>query len=366
MSNSRQLDLKNPRDFEIYAMDNFDCLYMGRVEAISTDGRSISDPERTTDTWRSLPSCVIQLANTAMGFPLALSKRVNWKAAFDETCWMMRGETNINTLNSKIWDEWADENGECGPIYGAMWRRWPDVKVFPSKDEMAKLSIAEQTRFTLEMQRFVKRGARSTILPDGRVLWESEIDQLLEVLNSINARSRSRRIHVQTFNPSYLGMQALPPCHTAFEFNVMPATEYENAVMRAGKGEAFEDTLHLSVQMRSSDTLLGFPFNMAGYCMMLHLFAKYCNLNVGSITIDTTNTHVYDHHWDALKTQAQQFAELREEVLTTGNPMQYPLLEIDPIIHTWTPEELLNNVSADLFTINGYNPKGAVKGRVTK
>lgn len=364
MSNYPQLDLKKDRDFEAYAMDNFDCLYMGRLDLIRAEGRPVADPQRTKDTWHTVPGCVMQLANTAAAFPLPLSAKKNWVAAVDETCWFMRGETNINSLNSKIWDEWADEDGECGPIYGEMWRRWPDIKIFPAVG--SDQTVAEQTRNTLEMMRMIERGAKATELPDGRMLVEGHVDQLLNALKEINDRSRSRRIRVQAFNPGYVNMQGLPPCHTGFEFNVLPSTMYEQTIMRYAHGEAFAESLHMSVFLRSSDTLLGFPFNVAGYTALFHLFAKYCGLNIGSITFDSTNTHVYSHHWDALNQQQEQFLTLVEKVRTTGQPMEYPILRIDPKIHSMTPEELLENITAEYFAMEGYNPLPAVKGRVTK
>lgn len=366
MNTYPQLDLTKEKDFQLYAMDNYDCLYMARVDAIREYGVSVSDPERTTDKWRTIPGMVLRLENTAGAFPALLSAEKNWRAAIDETCWFARGETNIETLNSKIWNEWADENGDCGPIYGEMWRRWPDIKVFPSREESQRLSMAAQTRDILEMQRMQKALAKVTELPDGRSLWESSIDQLLNALLQIKARSRSRRIKVQTFNPGYVGMQALPPCHTTFEFNVLPATMYEHTIMKYAHGVSFDESLHIEVSLRSSDTGLGFPFNTIGYTALLHLFAQYCSLNIGSITINTTNTHVYEHHWDGFATQFEQFQKLVGEVRETGKPMEYPILRIDHKIHSATPKELLDNLHVDLFTLEDYNPMPAIKFRVTK
>lgn len=116
----------------------------------------------------------------------------------------------------------------------------------------------------------------------------------------------------------------------------------------------------------SNDTLLGRPFNIVGYAALLHLFAKYARLNIGTFTLTTANTHVYTHHWDALNTQAKQYKELVDEVAETGNPMQYPQLHISDAIFDMSPEQLLNEIDASMFTLEGYNPKAAVSGRVTK
>lgn len=366
MSNYPQLDLTKEHDFNLYAMDNFDCLYMGRVDAIKHEGILVSDPKRTSDQWRTIPGMALRLANTAMAFPLPLSAKKNWKAAIDETCWFMRGETNIETLNSSIWDEWADAMGDCGPIYGEMWRRWPDIKVLTDCTKNTGVCPSPDViRIRDEILRMRKAGYKETVLNDGRLLFEGEIDQLLNALTDIKNRSRSRRIKVQTFNPGYIGMQALPPCHTTFEFNVLPASMYENAVMRAAYGVAFEESLHIEVSLRSSDTALGFCFNTCGYTALLHLFAKYCGLNIGSITINTTNTHVYEHHWAGLEKQHEQFLELVAHVRKTGEPMEYPILLIDDIIHSMEPKELLDNISVDMFNMVGYLPKPAIKFQVT-
>lgn len=247
---SKNFDLRNPEHLQLYLMDSVDGQYMQLVDAIQTTGTLEFNPKRTDDKWQTIVGVAMQLRNTALAFPALLSKDVAWKPAVKETCWFIRGETNINTLGSKIWDEWADENGDCGPIYGEMWRRWPDIKVFPSQETMSSMTIAEQTRFTLEMVRMQKAGATATQLPDGRTLWESTIDQLHNALIDICNHSRSRRIKVETYNPGYVDMQGLPPCHTGFEFNVTQATNYERMIAGAAGMPAYENTLHLTASMR--------------------------------------------------------------------------------------------------------------------
>lgn len=364
MSKIYNLDLRRDDHFQAYAMDNVDCQYAERLKAIREYGTFESDPARSEDTWSVIPSCTLQLRNTAMAFPMLLSKKVNGLASIDETCWFARGETNINTLNSKIWDEWADENGNCGPIYGEMWRRYPDIKIFPKHGDT--LTEAEHTRNTLEMMRMVERGGKATQLADGRMLVEGHIDQLLEALISVKNRSRSRRIKVEAWNPAYIHMQGLPPCHTGFEFNVTKSTEYERRVNLHATGNCFEDSLHITATMRSADTCLGTPFNIVGYTALLHLFAKYCDLNIGSMTLNTSNTHVYTHHWEGVDKQLDQYDELIREVRETNTPMQYPILRINDCIMSMTPEELLSRIDVAHFSILEYNPKGAIKFRVTK
>lgn len=115
----------------------------------------------------------------------------------------------------------------------------------------------------------------------------------------------------------------------------------------------------------SNDVLLGRPFNIIGYTALLHLFAKYARLNIGGFTLNTSNTHVYQHHWPALKQQELQYRELLDAVRTTGKPLQYPQLIISDVIHEMAPMELLDNIRPEMFNLVGYQPKPAVKGRVT-
>jgi len=246
------LDLTNPEHFEFYAMHNVDALYVGLGDAILSEGTLEWDAGRTTDTWQTLIGVSLQLTNTLIAFPALISARKNWQAAVDEMCWMSRGETNIKTLNSKIWNEWADEYGECGPIYGEMWRRWPDIKAFfDESGALPELWSAGHRRNQAEIARMREDGYIETALVDGRILFEGQIDQFANALKHIAARSRSRRIRVQGFNPSYVNMQGLPPCHTEFEFNVTQATEYEVAQMNARGMQPSNDSLHIVVNMRS-------------------------------------------------------------------------------------------------------------------
>ncbi|QZE58600.1 hypothetical protein pEaSNUABM28_00043 [Erwinia phage pEa_SNUABM_28] len=364
---SQPLDLRNPNHYELYSLHSVDEQYINLCDAIIATGTQESDAGRTDDTWTTLIGVGFQLQNTHIAFPALLSARKNWSAAVDEMCWMARGETNINTLGSKIWDEWADESGECGPIYGEMWRRWPDIKAFFDYTQpMASCPTADVIRVRDEILRMRQDGYIETQLTDGRILFEGEIDQFANALYHIENRSRSRRIRVQGFNPSYVNMQGLPPCHTEFEFNVTKSTKYEQAQADARGQTVAQDSLHITVTMRSNDCLLGRPFNIIGYSAMHQLIAKWAGLNVGGFTLNTTNTHLYDHHREAYAKQREQWMTLRERMQTTGEPVKYPVLEISDDVIGLTAKELLDNVNIDWFELVDYSPLPAVKGRVTK
>jgi thymidylate synthase len=157
----------------------------------------------------------------------------------------LKGETNIKYLKDNgvsIWDEWADENGELGPVYGSQWRSWPT--------------------------------------PDGR-----RIDQIAQVLNQIKTKPDSRRHIVSAWNPAEVDKMALPPCHALFQFYVA------------------DGKLSCQLYQRSADYFLGVPFNIASYALLTHMFAQQCDLEPGEFVWTGGDVHLYTNHMDQAKTQ---------------------------------------------------------------
>jgi thymidylate synthase len=180
------------------------------------------------------------------GFPAVTTKKLHFKSVVHELLWMLRGETNVRSLQEHgvtIWDEWADENGELGPVYGSQWRTWPTYIV-------------------------------------GKT-----IDQIAWVVNEIKTNPNSRRLIVTAWNPTELEEMALPPCHCMFQFYV-----------QAGK---------LSCQMyqRSADVFLGVPFNIASYALLTHMIAQVCRLAPGELIVTLGDAHIYLNHLDQVKEQ---------------------------------------------------------------
>lgn len=172
------------------------------------------------------------------GFPLLALKKTHWKSILVETIWFLRGETNIQFLHDygvTIWDEWADEKGNLGPVYGKQWRSWP--------------------------------------VTDGY------IDQLQNVIDSIKNNPFSRRHIVTAWNPAEVDQMALPPCHTMFQFYVS----------KSGK-------LSCHLYQRSGDVFLGVPFNIASYALLTHLVAHVTGLKVGTFTHTLGDAHLYRNH----------------------------------------------------------------------
>lgn len=194
------------------------------------------------------------------GFPLITTKKVHLKSIIHELLWFLKGETNIGYLKEngvRIWDEWADENGDLGPVYGKQWRTWE-----------AK---------------------------DGRV-----IDQISEALDLIKNNPDSRRIIVNAWNVGELKDMALMPCHTMFQFYVAN-----------GK-------LSCQLYQRSADLFLGVPFNIASYALLTMMMAQVCNLGYGDFVHTFGDAHVYNNHFEQVERQLSR--EPREYPLMNINP----------------------------------------------
>ena len=179
------------------------------------------------------------------GFPLLTTKKVHLRSIIHELLWFISGDTNIGYLHDNkvsIWDEWADENGDLGPVYGKQWRSW-------------------QT-------------------PDGR-----SIDQLSQVIETIRNNPASRRMIVCAWNPSDVDKMALPPCHCFFQFYVA------------------EGRLSCQLYQRSADTFLGVPFNIASYALLTMMIAQVCGLQPGEFVHTTGDTHIYLNHFDQVREQ---------------------------------------------------------------
>ena len=190
--------------------------------------------------------------NLQDGFPLLTTKKVHTKSIIHELLWFLKGDTNIKYLqenNVKIWDEWADAEGNLGPVYGKQWRSWE--------------------------------------APDGRV-----IDQLQEVLNQLKNTPDSRRIMVSAWNPADIGKMKLPPCHALFQFYVSPPS-----------GEGGASKLSCQLYQRSADVFLGVPFNIASYALLTMMIAQECGFTYGDFVWTGGDTHLYINHLEQVDLQ---------------------------------------------------------------
>ncbi|MCI1779027.1 MAG: thymidylate synthase [Bacteroidales bacterium] len=195
------------------------------------------------------------------GFPLLTTKKVHLKSIIYELLWFIKGDTNIKYLNDhgvSIWDEWADENGNLGPVYGAQWRHWKTA--------------------------------------DGR-----EIDQLAELMEQIKTHPESRRLIISAWNVADIRNMALPPCHTLFQFYV------------AG------NKLSCQLYQRSADVFLGVPFNIASYALLTMMVAKVCGYEPGEFIHTTGDTHIYLNHLEQVRTQLSRTPRKLPEMKIKGN-----------------------------------------------
>jgi thymidylate synthase len=195
------------------------------------------------------------------GFPLVTTKKLHLRSIVHELLWFLQGSTNIAYLKANkvsIWDEWADADGELGPVYGKQWRSW--------------------------------QGA------DGQV-----IDQIAWLIDEIKRNPDSRRLIVSAWNVADLSQMALMPCHTLFQFYVAPST---------GSGQA-PGKLSCQLYQRSGDIFLGVPFNIASYALLTHLVAQVCGLQVGDFVHTLGDAHLYRNH----------FEQAREQLTRTPRPL---------------------------------------------
>lgn len=179
------------------------------------------------------------------GFPLITTKKLHMKSIIHELIWFISGDTNIRYLQEngvRIWNEWADENGDLGPVYGAQWRSFPR--------------------------------------PDG-----TTVDQLAQVIEQIKTNPDSRRLIVSAWNPGQVDEMALPPCHLLFQFYVA------------------DGKLSCQLYQRSADVFLGVPFNIASYALLTHIIAHVCGLEVGEFVHTLGDAHIYSNHVEQVNLQ---------------------------------------------------------------
>jgi thymidylate synthase len=239
--------------------------------------------------------------NLAEGFPLVTTKKCHLRSIIHELLWFLKGETNIKYLqdnNVKIWDEWATDTGELGPVYGQQWRSWQGQ--------------------------------------DGQV-----IDQISQLIEQIKTNPDSRRLIVSAWNPAVLpdtqfspkenaaqGKQALPPCHTMFQFYVL------------------EGKLSCQLYQRSGDIFLGVPFNIASYALLTMMIAQVCNLQLGDFIHTLGDAHLYTNHIEQAKLQLSR------------QPFPLPQMEINPDVDD------IFGFSIDDFSLVNYQAHPHIKGAV--
>lgn len=216
--------------------------YLDLLDKVMKGG--VDRPDRTGVGTRSIFGAQMRF-DLGKGFPLLTTKKVHLKSIIYELLWFLRGESSIKYLKDhgvSIWDEWADKDGELGPVYGVQWRRWKTA--------------------------------------DGR-----EIDQISRVIEQIKTDPKSRRIILSAWNPGEIEKMALPPCHLLFQFYVA------------------DGALSCQMYQRSADMFLGVPFNIASYSLLTMMLAQVCDLKPGDFVHTLGDTHIYKNHFEQVKLQ---------------------------------------------------------------
>ena len=242
--------------------------------------------------------------NLADGFPLLTTKKLHLKSIIYELLWFLQGDTNVKYLQEhgvRIWNEWADENGELGPVYGHQWRSWPDY--------------------------------------NGGV-----IDQIQYVVDQLKNNPDSRRMIVSAWNVAEVTKMALPPCHTIIQFYTAPITDSQELT---ANGQKPKRRLSLQLYQRSADTFLGVPFNIASYALLLQMMAQVCDMVPGDFIHTTGDTHLYLNHIEQAKLQL------------TREPRPLPTMKINPDVKS------IFDFKFEDFELEGYDPWPHIKAEVS-
>lgn len=227
--------------------------YLDLMRHVYTHG--LDKQDRTGTGTRSVFGYQMRF-NLQEGFPLVTTKKVHLRSIIHELIWFLKGETNIAYLKENgvsIWDEWADDNGNLGPVYGSQWRSWPTA--------------------------------------DGR-----HIDQIKQVIRQLKTNPDSRRIIVSAWNVGEIEHMALPPCHAFFQFYVAPP-------IMGGDAGSNKPRLSCQLYQRSADIFLGVPFNIASYALLTLMIAQVCDMDAGDFVHTFGDAHLYSNHFEQTELQ---------------------------------------------------------------
>lgn len=275
--------------------------------------------------------------NLQEGFPLLTTKKLHLKSIIHELLWFLAGDTNVKYLQENgvhIWDEWADENGNLGPVYGKQWRSWARYKEYPG----------------------------------GEVYLDGKIDQIKDLIAGLKLNPYGRRHIVSAWNPVEIPHMKLPPCHCLFQFCVKPATFAQRLSHYKGKavgnrGVTPDDALalheemnaagvptqilHCQLYQRSADIFLGVPFNIASYALLTMMVAQVTGMIAGDFIHTLGDAHLYSNHREQAKEQLSR------------EPRTLPTMRLSPDV-----TDIFSFQFSD-FSLFDYDPHPAIKGEVS-
>ncbi len=259
-------------------------------------------------------------------FPLLTTKKLHLRSIIYELLWFLRGDTNVRYLQENkvtIWDEWADDKGNLGPVYGKQWRHW----VKSSRPRRNSDSAASQpSLFDLGESASAANG----VTPIGARVRKGEwgVDQIATVIEQIRKTPDSRRLIVSAWNVADIDSMALPPCHCLFQFYVS------------------EGELSCQLYQRSADLFLGVPFNIASYALLTMMIAQVCGLKPGEFIHTFGDLHLYSNHLEQAKLQLSR------------EPRPLPQMKMNPKVRN------INDFKFEDFELVGYDPHPAIKAPI--
>ena len=262
--------------------------------------------------------------NLRKDFPVLTTKKLHLRSIIYELLWFLRGDRNVRYLQEhqvSIWDEWADENGDLGPVYGKQWRHW----VKASRGRKPPDPISQPTLFDLG-----ESANGTAVAPFGARLRRSRygIDQIAKVIEEIRKNPDSRRLIVSAWNVADIDSMALPPCHCLFQFYVT------------------DGELSCQLYQRSADIFLGVPFNIASYALLTKMVAQVCGLQPGEFVHTFGDLHLYANHVEQAKLQL-----LRE-------PRSLPQMKLNPAVKE------IDDFRFEDFDLTGYDPHPSIKAPI--
>lgn len=308
------------------AMNNpFDHSYHSMLERILREGVKKSD---RTGTGTLSVFGHFQKFDLSQGFPLITTKRIFLKGIIHELLWMLSGSDNVQYLQNhgvNIWDEWADDDGSLGPVYGVQWRKWQ------SYDDQARGNPAACDR----------RRAH------GDQAWVGDqIDQIDQIVHKIKNNPWDRRIMLSAWNVAELDAMNLPPCHFNAQFVVTPKNP-AIGYMSNHENEPLPGKLNCLMNIRSWDTFLGGPFNIAQYALLTMMLAQVTGLDPGELMICSGDTHIYLNHIDQVHMQLSRV------------PKPPPKIILDPSIKD------IDDFKYEHFKLEGYDPHPHISGDIS-
>jgi len=291
--------------------------------------------------------------NLELGFPLVTTKKVHLRSIIHELLWFLKGDTNIGYLKENgvtIWNEWADKNGDLGPVYGQQWIKWnkpynPPTLIDNDDEEQNKSSTFQTTGSTPVIEKRSDEDVKTVVIESSidesscqatypslkkpsEELDNYVVNQVKEAVNLIKKNPDSRRIIISAWNPGELDKMALAPCHCLFQFYVQ------------------DGKLSCQLYQRSADVFLGVPFNIASYALLTLMMAQVTSLKLGEFIHTFGDVHIYLNHLEQVKLQLSR------------DPKALPKMKLNPNV-----ENIIDFQFKD-FTLEGYDPHPAIKAPI--